>query len=525
MPTPDPVGDRKPDRDVASSAITRRRFIAGGAAAAGAAVVAASLAACSSDSSSAQTAATTQQPSTAPADSASPTSEPAAPLASAPTVAVTTTPATAPAAAAAPVAGLNDIEHIVILFQENRSFDHYFGTRTGVAGFASTAAGKNYRNPFPDHPDGYLLPYHTDSAVTSAQCGPDPAHTWEAQHGAWNNGANDGFATSMGAHGLGYFNRADIPYYWSLADQFTLCDHSFCSVIGPTNPNRHVAMTGTIDPQGLGGGPAIDNSGTSYTWETYPERLQKAGVSWRVYHEVDDFDDNNIKFFTQFQGLSAGNPLYDNAMVNLPASAFEQDAAAGTLPQVSWIVAPTVISEHPPWAPSVGENFTASKLAAVMANPALWAKTAFILSYDENGGFFDHMTNPVPAPGTADEFVAGTPIGLGFRIPTMVVSPWTRRTDGGSTAVGARVSSRVFDHTSILRLLETRFGVEAPLISQWRRDTCGDLSEIFDFTTFDASVPELPSTGDRATEFGVGVCNVLPAASAPTVQGTPSLDV
>ncbi|MCU1365201.1 MAG: Non-hemolytic phospholipase, partial [Ilumatobacteraceae bacterium] len=427
------------------------------------------------------------------------------------TVAATTT--------TAPAGSLADIEHFVILFQENRSFDHYFGTRPGVAGFASTPAGKNYRNPSPDHPDGYLLPYHTDSTVTSAQCGPDPNHSWEAQHGAWNNGANDSFATSMGAHALGYFNRADIPYYWALADQFTLCDHYFCSVIGPTNPNRHVSMTGTIDPAGLGGGPAIDNSGTAYTWETYPERLQRAGITWRVYHEEDDFDDNNIKFFTQYQGLSAGNPLYDNALVDLAPDQFEQDAAAGNLPQVSWIVAPTVISEHPPWAPSVGEHFTASKLAAVMANPTLWAKTAFILSYDENGGFFDHMIAPSPPPGTTDEFVAGVPIGLGFRVPTMIVSPWTRRADAdGGGAAGARVSSAVFDHTSILRLLETRFGVEAPLISQWRRDTCADLTAAFDFTTFDATVPDLPATADRASEFAVGVCSDKPPAAPPDVQ-------
>ncbi len=426
---------------------------------------------------------------------------------------------------------LKDIEHFVILFQENRSFDHYFGTRPGVAGFASTPAGMNYRNPFPDHPDGYLLPFHTDSTVTSAQCGKDPNHSWEAQHGAVNGGKNDGFATSMGAHALGYFNRADIPYYWSLADQFTLCDHYFCSVLGPTNPNRHVSMTGTIDPSGHGGGPAIDNSGVAYTWETYPERLQAAGISWRVYHEVDDFDDNNVKFFTQFQGLFAGNPLYDNAMVNLPADQFEQDAAAGNLPQVSWIVAPTVISEHPPFAPSVGENFTASKIAAVMANPALWAKTAFILSYDENGGFFDHMVAPSPAPGTAAEFVGSAPIGLGFRVPTMIVSPWTRRPPGGTTEagdgagpIGARVNSTVFDHTSILRMLETRFGVEAPLISQWRRETCGDLSEAFDFTTFDTSMALLPTTADRAVQFAVGVCSALPAAVPPTVQMPAALD-
>lgn len=497
--------------DTESASITRRRFIAGATAVAGATVLGAALDACSSDTPTTDATSTTTH--------ASITSATPAPTA------VTATTTTVTATTAAPAASLNDIEHFVILFQENRSFDHYFGTRPGVAGFASTAVGQNYRNPFPGHPDGYLLPYRTDSTVTSAQCGMDPNHSWEAQHAAWNNGANDGFAQAMGAHALGYFNRADIPYYWALADEFTLCDHYFCSVLGPTNPNRHLSMTGTIDPGGLGGGPAIDNSGVAYTWETYPERLQQAGISWRVYHEVDDYDDTNVKFFAQYQGLSPGNPLYDNALVNLPADQFEQDAAAGNLPQVSWLVAPTVISEHPPWAPSVGENFTASKIAAVMANPTLWAKTAFILTYDENGGFFDHMSPPVPPPGTPDEFVDGSPIGLGFRVPAIVVSPWTRRAAGGATgAAGARVSSTVFDHTSILRLLETRFGVEAPLISQWRRNTCGDLSEVFDFTSFDATTPALPATADRAVQYAVGFCSTPPAAVPPAVQVPAAVD-
>ena len=420
---------------------------------------------------------------------------------------------------------LDDIKHIVILLQENRSFDHYFGTRPGVAGFASTEAGQAYRNPYHDHPDGFLIPYRYDSTTTSAQCGPDPNHSWQAQHAAWNGGVNDGFATTMGAHALGYFNRDDLPYYWALADEFTLCDHYFCSVIGPTNPNRHMAMTGTIDPGGLGGGPAVDNCGVRYTWETYPERLQAAGITWRVYHEVDDFDDNSVKFFAQYQDLADGDPLHDNALVNRPADAFAVDAAAGNLAQVSWLVAPTVISEHPPWAPSVGEHFTAKALAAVMGNAALWATTAFILTYDENGGFFDHMPPPVPPPGTFDEFVGDVPIGLGFRVPTIVVSPWTRRAPGpGTGSAGARVIDSVFDHTSLLRLLETRFGVTAPLISAWRRETCGDLSEVFDFASVNTTVPSLPETAARAVEFANGVCNDKPPAVPSAVQVPASLD-
>jgi len=411
-----------------------------------------------------------------------------------------------------PAASLNDIEHVVILLQENRSFDHYFGTRPGVAGFASTDAGKSYRNPYAQHPDGYLLPYRYDSTVTSAQCGPDPNHSWEAQHSAWNGGKNDGFATSMGAHALGYFNRTDLPYYWALADEFTLCDHYFCSVLGPTNPNRHMTMTGTIDPGGLGGGPAVDNSGTAYTWETYPERLQQAGITWRVYHEVDDYDDNSVKWFAQFQGLAPGDPLYDNAMVNLPADSFETDAAAGNLPQISWLVAPTVISEHPPWAPSVGEDYTARAIAAVMSNPTLWATTAFILTYDENGGFFDHVVPPTPPPGTPDEYIGTTPIGLGFRVPGMVLSPWSK---------GGKVVSDTFDHTSILRFCETLWGVEVPNLSAWRRETCGDLTSTLDMKSFDPTFPTLPATAGLASELSLS-CVDRPGNQIPKKQALPT---
>ena len=499
-----PMNTHDPSRQ---PALSRRQFLG----AAGSLAAVAAMAGCSSSGGSAAgSAATTTGAGTTG-------SAPASTIAATTTAAPTTTAVTTTTTAAG---SLTDIEHVVVLFQENRSFDHYFGTRQGVAGFASAAADQAYRNPFPAHPDGYLLPYRFDTSTTAGACGPDPDHSWDAQHRAWNDGANDGFATAMGPHALGYFTRADLPYYWALADEFTLCDQYFCSVLGPTNPNRHVAMTGTIDPSGTGGGPAIDNSGVAYTWETYPERLQAAGVTWRVYHEVDDYDDNNLKFFTQFQGLAAGNPLYDNALVNRSADAFEIDAANGDLPQVSWLVAPAAISEHPSWAPAVGEDFTARKIAAVMNNPELWATTVFILSYDENGGFFDHVAPPVPPAGTTDEFVNGAPIGLGFRVPTIVVSPWTRRAKDAAPAGGAvdaRVNSTVFDHTSILRFLETRFGVDAPLVSAWRRETCGDLSEVLDLGAFDPTVPALPATAERAAAMASG-CGALPPAAAPVVQ-------
>ncbi|MCU1352281.1 MAG: phospholipase phosphocholine-specific [Acidimicrobiales bacterium] len=424
-------------------------------------------------------------------------------------------------------ARLTDVDHVVILIQENRSFDQYFGTRSGVRGFGDPEVKKGpidalpqLAQPFPGHPDGYLLPWHLDSATTKGQCVDDVDHSWEAQHAALGTRhRNDGFATAMGADALGYYRRSDIPYHWTLADEFTLCDQSFCSVLGPTNPNRFMAWTGSIDPAGRAGGPVIDNIiDRDFRWTTYPERLQAKGISWRVYHEADDFDDNSLKYFRSFKGLSRHDPLYDAALVDRPADAFAKDAAAGHLPQVSWIVAPTSQSEHAPFAVSVGEDFVARQLAALMGNPKAWAKTVFILTYDENGGFADHVAPPLPDPGTKDEIVRGQPVGLGFRVPTLVVSPWSRAAGGKG-----RVVSDVFDHTSTLRFLEQRFGVEVPYLSAWRRATCGDLTTTLDLARTDVSVPDLPSTAARARAVLAG-CSNLPAAAPPSPQVPPSVE-
>jgi phospholipase C len=286
---------------------------------------------------------------------------------------------------------------------------------------------------------------------------------------------------------MGYLTRKELPFYYALADQFTVCDGYHGSVMGPTDPNRLMLFTGTIDPRGRAGGPVIDNSHESgLTWTTFPERLQAAGVSWRVYHETDDFSDNDLRFFAQYQRAPKSSPLYQNALVNRGPDAFADDAAAGRLPQVSWIVAPSLQSEHPGFGSiAAGENYVSRQLRAVLGNSKLWARTVFLCCYDEHGGFFDHVPPPTPPPGTSDEFVAGLPIGLGFRVPMVVCSPFTR---------ARNVCHETFDHTSIIRFLERRFGVIEPNISAWRRRTCGDLTAAFDFAHPDYSLPVLPPT-------------------------------
>jgi phospholipase C len=183
------------------------------------------------------------------------------------------------------------------------------------------------------------------------------------------------------------------------------------------------------------------------------------------------------------RNATTSSPLWQRGIRKRPAGWFEADARAGRLPQVSWLVAPTAQTEHPDYFPAAGAEYIAGKLDAIAANEDLWRKTLFILTYDENDGMFDHVPPPVPPAGTTNEFVGGLPIGLGFRVPAIVVSPWS---------VGGYVCSDVLDHTSLIRLIEARFGVTEPNITAWRRATCGD------FTTA-LRLPGGPPGGRRRT--------------------------
>lgn len=371
-----------------------------------------------------------------------------------------------------PRGGLADIEHVVILMQENRSFDHYFGAMPGVRGFRDKHAltlpngDSVFKQPWKSHQDGYLLPFHYDTTTTSAQQTPGLPHDWPDQHEALNHGVMDKWIAVKGADTMGYYLRDDIPFHWALADTFTICDAYHCSVIGPTNPNRLYLWSGFIDPNGTYGEPAIQNTmawnDPRLTWTTYPERLQAAGVTWRVYQEEDNYDDNALEWFRQFAEAKRLSPLWQNGMVKRSAGWFEHDAVHDRLPQVSWLVAPSAQTEHPNWTPAAGAQYIAAKIEAIAANPDVWKKTAFFLTYDENDGYFDHVLPPSPPRGTAGEYVDGLPIGLGFRVPMIIISPWT---------VGGYVCSETFDHSSLIRFLERRFGVREPLISDWRLAT------------------------------------------------------
>lgn len=437
-----------------------------------------------------------------------------------------------------------DVKHIVFLMQENRSFDHYFGTLRGVRGFGDPRAVRlPSGDPVWKQPSGkksgkgYVLPFHPP-APESSEAGlgltflEDLAHDWTTTHAAWNKGRYDHWVPSKGPTTMAHLTRSDIPFHYALADAFTVCDAYYCSLLGPTDPNRHHMWTGWVGNDGRGGGPVVGNEESGYGWTTYPERLQKAGVSWKIYQDaglgldaagkwgqtedayIGNYGDNALLYFKQYENAAPGSPLYEKARTGTSITsggnhiakaetlfeALAADVKANRLPQVSWVVAPEAYSEHPNWPANYGAWYVSQILDALTANPEVWSTAAFFLMFDENDGFFDHMVPPMPpatrAQGlstvaTTHEIFAGNkeyprgPYGLGVRVPMLVISPWSK---------GGWVNSQVFDHTSLIRFVEQRFGVTEPNITPWRRAVAGDLTSAFDFKTPKAAVMQLPST-------------------------------
>lgn len=448
---------------------------------------------------------------------------------------------------------VEDVEHVVILMQENRSFDHYFGMLPGVRGFGDrftiplsegrTVWEQRYET---NRESRIVMPYHLDktqgNALRVAGVTALP-HTWADAQPAWDNGRMADWPTSKSQKSMGYYKEAEVEFQYALANAFTVCDNYFAAIHAGTNPNRIFHWTGINDPTGAGGGPAIYNdfdtlgsSDEGYSWTTYPERLQDAGVTWKVYQNLpDNYSDNPLGGFKQYREANeaAGNnsngfpypeydpsldeslPLYKGVANTMPSGGsltgtedsmlegFLEDVASGNLPQVSWVIAPTAYSEHPsPSSPVKGAWYVQKVLTALTENPELFSKTVFIVNFDENDGFFDHLPPPC-APSINDDgsyagksTLADTSLeyhpgeeyynhvyGPGPRVPLTVISPWSR---------GGWVNSQAFDHTSVLRFLEQRFGVEETNISPWRRAFCGDLMSCFNFVNPNDELPNLP---------------------------------
>ena len=469
------------------------------------------------------------------------------------------------AAATAPAGSdLGAVDHIVFLMMENRSYDHYFGAYPRGRGFDDHPADSFgvFAQAYPGgtnlNPPGVLFPFHLLQSA-GEECTDDLTHDWGPQHLCWDNGKMDAFVTthtsatyegSDGTMTMGYYLREDLPFYWALADNFTLCDSYFCSILGPTHPNRLMANSGTIDPAGTSGGPVTDTNPTpdflwNCTWPTMQEVLQDAGVPWKVYHpsnvdlsapyrelvsqptwdpvlynpilnpEVMVATDHVLPYFAAFRNPLS--PLYAKAFGPTFPNDFVADVATGAMPSVSWIIPPLGFDDHPSSSPNQGQYFVSLVLNALTANPAVWSKTALFLMYDENDGWFDHVPPPTAPAGTPGEYLTATPsstlepgyasqdlgiagpLGLGVRVPALMISPFSR---------GGHVASEVFDHTSQLKLVAQRFGVTVPNVSAWRKKTVGDLTSALFSGSTNTSVPSLP-VPPRPTVQLTGSCSTL----------------
>ncbi len=423
---------------------------------------------------------------------------------------------------------IEDVEHIVVLMQENRSFDHYFGSLRGVRGFGDPRPvtldnGRSIWHQSDGTKD--VLPFRPDADDLGMQFLEGLPHGWPDGQAAYNGGKYDKWVPAKGTTTMAYLTREDIPFHYALADTFTVCDAYHCSFIGSTDPNRYYMWSGYTGNDGRGGGPVLGNDELGYGWTTYPERLEKAGISWKIYQDTGDgldakgswgwiedayrgnYGDNSLLYFNTYRGAEPGDPLYDKARTGTDVKngdgyfdRLKADVKAGRLPQISWIAAPEAFSEHSNWPSNYGAWYIAQVLDALTSNPAVWAKTALFITYDENDGFFDHVVPPLPPASAAqgrstvdvspdlypgDSKRPAGPYGLGPRVPMLVVSPWSK---------GGYVCSETLDHTSILRFMERRFGVGEPNISPWRRAVCGDLTSAFDFSRKDTRPAALPDT-------------------------------
>ncbi|MGW7433111.1 phosphocholine-specific phospholipase C [Streptomyces sp. NPDC054861] len=438
-------------------------------------------------------------------------------------------------AAGPPAGGMSAVRHVVILMQENRSFDHYFGTLRGVRGFGDRNAvrlpsgGSVFEQPAGS--GRTILPFPIRDAAEAQrkdlQYIGDLDHSWSGGAKAWRDGWMDGWVSAKTAATMAYYDRRDIPLHYELADTFTVCDAYHSSIHTSTSPNRNHLWSGWTGFE-ADGSRAVTNAayaeGThpGYGWPTYAERLEGAGRSWKTYTEWENFTDNNIEFFTTFKKIArkalaptgghtfmesfyaavrdtddtterarllaaledgvatlttAERSLFERGLRRVEtgalADAFRADVAAGTLPEVSYLVPSAIDSEHPgSSSPIASATLVYKVLDALGAHPDVWRHTVVLINYDENDGFFDHVPPPVPPADDTDERWQGQPTGLGIRVPLLVVSPWS---------VGGYVCSETFDHTSVIRLLEKLTGVREPNITPWRRTVTGDLTSAFDF--------------------------------------------
>ena len=483
---------------------------------------------------------------------------------------------------------IHDVKHIVILMQENRSFDHYFGTMRGVRGFGDRfpiPLESGERAFFQSDGKKIIPPYHANKKKSNAALINGTPQDFPDIQAAWNQGKYGYWPLFKTPYSMAYYTREEIPFQYALAESFTICDAHHCSVATGTDPNRIVFWSGSnFNPDKRAAGinctdedsepvnlrcwvknkmpdPGYTYRGNAFPWPTIPDVLDKAGISWRIYQNPNDNWNGAMHgclAFESFRTARPGSSIYENGMRHWTLEHLAEDVKNNTLPAVSWVLPSQIDSEHPgaPSSPYRGADFTHAVLSAITANPEVWSKTVFFLTFDENDGLFDHLPAPAvpayntdntlagkstldlagmyfhndkgtsefPNPYFANEMSKGGPVrkriyqdkrdtisgnirpwGLGPRVPLYIISPWSK---------GGWVNSEVADHTSVGQFIEKRFGVTIPAISPWHRAVCSDLLSAFDFQTpNDPAFPPMPETGNHAALDEAS--KLLPKAAAP----------
>ncbi|MDR3535148.1 MAG: phospholipase C, phosphocholine-specific [Acetobacteraceae bacterium] len=475
-----------------------------------------------------------------------------------------------------------DVKHIVILMQENRAFDHYYGTMRGVRGFG---------DPFP-HPTVSGQPvWYQKNGPTGATTlpfpilqtknwafPPDLSHSFSDQQGAWGQGQASYWPQYKSASTMGYYTGAELPFQFALAQAFTIGDAYHCAVASGTDPNRVSLMSGSSwDPTlAAQGTPSTDahgepnnlrcwvsgtwpSPGYSYnliaanqpfTWPNIADVLTEAGISWRIYQDMNNNWTGAMNGFLAFQSFrtaAPGSTIYVNGMTTWTIADLQAAVQNNTLATVNWVLPSAAESEHPgaPCSPTHGGYFVETVLEALTANPDVWASTIFILNFDENDGYFDHAVAPavpsydtngvlqgnstVPVAGlyfnnatrtyssgsylSSADTISGNlrPWGLGARVPFTVVSPWSK---------GGWVNSATASHASIGLFLEKWLGVTVPAISAWHRSVLSDLTSFFNFATPNDTFPTLPDLSGYAASDAAS--KTLPAVAPPTTQSLPT---
>jgi phospholipase C len=371
---------------------------------------------------------------------------------------------------------------------------------------------------------------------------------WQDNHAALNGGLNNHWATNNTPWSWGHYQRSDIPVQYSIADGWTIGDMYQESVIASTNPNRVTWASGSINVPGSpqtkseGGYPYIDNNETPgcesggfncypLSWKTTAEHYQDAGVSWSVFQDADNFDDNPLAWFKQFQDALPGSQLSNKGMVGSTLNDFYAQAANGSLPAISYIIGPAELSEHPPYSPRDGA-WLQKKVVDAVTKGAAYSKTALIISYDETGGWGDHVVPYHSPSGTAGEWIQDpynevgyTYSGPGFRLPFYIVSPWTR---------GGAVFTEHADHNSQIMFVEEWLAAKGKNAKTdemvpWRREHMSSLVNAFDFANPDFSLPSLPDapaphTDSSGTYDGASYCESQYKTTRPTVPYNNQID-